>query len=104
MLWTKVLVAAAVTLAVGDCQLNPNYRILPYSVSPVQYPRTVPRSPQRRDALDLKQVEDFKNRVTGPFLTSPMTPRGEIFPLGGMFTPSYTPRGEHSLQFRRMEG
>jgi hypothetical protein len=27
----------------------------------------------------------------------------EICPLGGMFTPSFTPRGEHSLLFRRME-
>jgi hypothetical protein len=25
-------------------------------------------------------------------------------PLGGMFTPSFTPWGEHSLMFRRMEG
>jgi hypothetical protein len=31
-------------------------------------------------------------------------PRGEICPLGGMFTPLFTPRGEHSLLFRRMEG
>jgi hypothetical protein len=25
-------------------------------------------------------------------------------PLGGMFTPSFTPMGEHSLLFRKMEG
>jgi hypothetical protein len=31
-------------------------------------------------------------------------PRGEICPLGVKFTPSFTPRGEHSLLFRRMEG
>jgi hypothetical protein len=30
--------------------------------------------------------------------------RGEICSLGEMFTPSFTPRGEHSLLFRRMEG
>jgi hypothetical protein len=24
-------------------------------------------------------------------------PKGEICPLGGMFTPSFTPRGEHTL-------
>jgi hypothetical protein len=30
--------------------------------------------------------------------------RGEICPLGEMFTPSLTPRGEHSLLFIRMEG
>jgi hypothetical protein len=29
---------------------------------------------------------------------------GELCPLGGMFTPSFTPRGERSLLFRRMEG
>jgi hypothetical protein len=40
----------------------------------------------------------------GPFLTSPLAPRREICPLGEMFTPSFTPRGEHSLLFRRMEG
>jgi hypothetical protein len=40
----------------------------------------------------------------GPFLTSPLAPRGEICPLGGMFTPSFTPRDECSLLFRRMEG
>jgi hypothetical protein len=38
------------------------------------------------------------------------TPRGELGPqgwnlsLGGMFTPLFTPRGEHSLLLRRMEG
>jgi hypothetical protein len=31
-------------------------------------------------------------------------PRVEICPLGGMFTPSFTPRSEISLLFRRMEG
>jgi hypothetical protein len=41
-------------------------------------------------------------RVT--FLTSPLAPRGEICFLGGMFIPSFTPRGEDSLLFRRMEG
>jgi hypothetical protein len=40
----------------------------------------------------------------GPLLTSPLAPRGEMCSLGGMFTPSFTPRGEHSLQLRRMEG
>jgi hypothetical protein len=38
----------------------------------------------------------------GPFLTSPLVPRGEICPLGGMFTPPS--RDEHSLLFRRMDG
>jgi hypothetical protein len=40
--------------------------------------------------------------------TSPLgvnlAPRGEICPLGVKFIPSFTPRGEHSLLFRRMEG
>jgi hypothetical protein len=44
----------------------------------------------------------------GPFLTSPLgvnlAPRGEICPLGVKFTPSFTPRGKHSLLFRRIEG
>jgi hypothetical protein len=31
-------------------------------------------------------------------------PRGDIWPLGGMFTPLFARRGEHSLLFRRMEG
>jgi hypothetical protein len=30
--------------------------------------------------------------------------RGGICPVGGMFTPSFTHMGEHSLPFRRMEG
>jgi hypothetical protein len=29
--------------------------------------------------------------------------KSEICPLGGMFTPSFTPRGEHSLLLKRME-
>jgi hypothetical protein len=31
-------------------------------------------------------------------------PRGELFPLGGLFTRLFTPRDEHSLMFRRMKG
>jgi hypothetical protein len=52
------------------------------------------------------QVQAYIPRkpTRGPFLTSPLAPRGEICPLGGMFTPLFTPRGEHSLLFRRMEG
>jgi hypothetical protein len=42
-------------------------------------------------------------RLSEPFLTSPLAPRGEIFPLGGMFTPSFAP-GVNTLLFRRMEG
>jgi hypothetical protein len=33
-----------------------------------------------------------------------LAPSGELCPLEGMFTPSFTPRGEHSKLFRRMEG
>jgi hypothetical protein len=40
----------------------------------------------------------------GPFLTSPLVPRGEICPLGVMFTPSFTPWGEHSLLFQKNGG
>jgi hypothetical protein len=39
-----------------------------------------------------------------PFLTSPLGTRDEICPLGGMYTPSFTPRGDHTWLFRRMEG
>jgi hypothetical protein len=39
----------------------------------------------------------------GPLLTSTLATRGEICPLGGMFTTLFTPRGDHSLLFRRME-
>jgi hypothetical protein len=31
-------------------------------------------------------------------------PWGELCILGGMFTPSFTPRSEDSLLFRKMEG
>jgi hypothetical protein len=31
-------------------------------------------------------------------------PWGELYPLGTMLTPSFNPRGEHSLLFRRIEG
>jgi hypothetical protein len=49
------------------------------------------------------------NFTPGPQgITSPLgvnlAPRGELFPLGVNFTLSFTPRGEHSLLFRRMEG
>jgi hypothetical protein len=44
------------------------------------------------------------SRCLGPVLTSPLAPRGEICPLGRMFIPLFTPRGEYSLLFRRMEG
>jgi hypothetical protein len=43
-------------------------------------------------------------RLPGLFLASPLVPRGEIWPLEEIFTPLFTPRGEHSLLFRRMGG
>jgi hypothetical protein len=45
-----------------------------------------------------------KAETWGPFLTSPLAPRGEICHLGGMFTPSFASGGKHSLLFRRMVG
>jgi hypothetical protein len=36
-------------------------------------------------------------RTRGPFLTSPLAPRGEICPLREIFTPSFTPRSERSI-------
>jgi hypothetical protein len=37
-----------------------------------------------------------------PFLTLPLAPRGKICSLGGLFTPSFTSRAEHTQLFRRM--
>jgi hypothetical protein len=39
----------------------------------------------------LKKMTENVEFVLGRFLTSPLAPRGEICPLGGMFTPSFTP-------------
>jgi hypothetical protein len=33
-----------------------------------------------------------------------LAPRSELCPQGGMFTPSFIPKGEHSLLFSRMVG
>jgi hypothetical protein len=64
------------------------------------------------DVIDVRELQCQRailNFTTGPQeITSTLgvnlAPRGEICPLGGMFTPSFTPRGEHSVLFRRMEG
>jgi hypothetical protein len=40
---------------------------------------------------------NFSPRVT-------LAPMGELCPLKGLFIPSFTPRGEHSLMFRRTKG
>jgi hypothetical protein len=57
-------------------------------------------------ATTLRAILNFTPGPQGR--TSPLgvnlAPRGEICPLEGMFTPLFTPRGEHSLLFRRMEG
>jgi hypothetical protein len=49
----------------------------------------------------------YTSCIWGPFLTSPLgmnlAPRGEICPLGDMFTPSFTPCQGWTL-LRRMEG
>jgi hypothetical protein len=46
----------------------------------------------------------MKKRLQRAILNFTPGPRGEIRPLGEMFAPSFTPRGKHSLLFRRMEG
>jgi hypothetical protein len=46
---------------------------------------------------------DEISEVRGQFLTTRFVPGGEIWPLGGMLTHSFAPRGEFSLQFWRME-
>jgi hypothetical protein len=51
-----------------------------------------------------REIESRQSICRWPSLTSPLAPRGEICPLGGRFTPSFTPSGEHSLLFRRVEG
>jgi hypothetical protein len=45
----------------------------------------------------LQTIDNFLKGWTWP-------PGGDFCPLGVMFTPSFTPRGEHYLLFRRMEG
>jgi hypothetical protein len=77
-----------------------------------------PRGLERRKAFVVKlgarfhREEGFLRNILnfnpGPQgWTSPLgmnlAPRGEICPLEGMFTPSFTPSSEHSLLFRKME-
>jgi hypothetical protein len=63
-----------------------------------------------RGTIDWWPPPQHSRGFWGPFFTSPLALRGELgpqgwfFPLEGMFTPSFTPRCEHSLLFRRMEG
>jgi hypothetical protein len=52
----------------------------------------------------IRHNNDIASTNWGPFKTSPLAPRGEICSIGGMFTTLFTPRGEHSLLFTRMEG
>jgi hypothetical protein len=60
----------------------------------------------RRQMESLRAILNFTPGPQG--ITSPLgmnlAPRGKICPLGGMFTSLFTPRGEHSRMFRRMEG
>jgi hypothetical protein len=58
--------------------------------------------PPRGKISPLGRVK-LRMALRSPFLTSPLAPRGEICPRGVKFTPSFTPRDEHSLLFRRME-
>jgi hypothetical protein len=59
-----------------------------------------------REDQHLRAILNFTPGPQG--LISPLgvnlAPRGELCPLGVKFTPLFTPRGEHSLLFRRMEG
>jgi hypothetical protein len=56
--------------------------------------------------FELRAILNFTPGPQG--CTSPLVvnlaPKGEICPLGVMIIPSFTPRGEHSRLFRRMEG
>jgi hypothetical protein len=42
-------------------------------------------------------VADPPKKSSGRFLTTLVSPRGDLSLLGGMITPLFTPRGEHSL-------
>jgi hypothetical protein len=52
------------------------------------------------DITALLKFLHYTLSARGPFLISPLAPRGKICPLGRMLTPSFTPRCEHSLLFR----
>jgi hypothetical protein len=73
-------------------------------VGPQEDPRQ--QDPARRTLEHAGYQEGLKNveRLLHRYAEGPLAPRGEICHLGGMFTPSFTPRGEQSLLFRRMEG
>jgi hypothetical protein len=63
----------------------------------------------RMDATSLEHVKASFNimSLTPGVKLAPrgeLGPKDELCPLGGMFTTLFTPRGEHSLLFRRMEG
>jgi hypothetical protein len=49
-----------------------------------------------------RKVCGFVSR--GPFLTSPLAPRGEICPVRVKFTPPFTPRGEHAYCLAEWRG
>jgi hypothetical protein len=63
----------------------------------------------KKVTMSPKGQRDILNFTPGPQGETPplgvnLAPRGEICPLGGMFAPLFTPRGEHSLLFRRTGG
>ena len=62
MLRKSLFLSSLLTISViTDAQQNPNYRILPYNVNPVQYERSpLPKQPQQQDGFDLKQVNLMK--------------------------------------------
>ena len=57
-MWAKGLLGCLAALSQVVSQETPNYRILPYSVESVQYPRQVRKFSDRRDTLEMKQVCD----------------------------------------------
>jgi hypothetical protein len=54
----------------------------------------------------MKQLRTVFNNVNGRNLPleGELGPRGDLRPLGVLFAPSFTLRGEDSLMFRRMKG
>jgi hypothetical protein len=66
-------------------------------------PRLLPNQLRSVKRFMIRQQSTvFNNMVLPPGVK--FAPRGELCPLGGMFTPSFAPRGEHTPLFRRMGG
>ena len=78
MLRKSLFLSFVLTISVSHSQQNPNYRILPYTVNPVQYERSPAISPHKQkqqDGFDLKQVH-FHSLMKAIHTFSQSTVRG----------------------------